>query len=1522
MFAGLRIRTALIFCLGLGVPAIANAATVALAWDANPESNIGGYVLVYGTAPGSYSASVDVGSTTAYSIASLTSGTRYYFAVRAYNTSGVSGPLSGEVNELASDPLPPPPPDSTPPVILALTPAANASNVSSATAIRVRFDEALDPSSVGVSTFDLRTAVTNALVAAAVSYDTATKTAVLVPTAPLAAGVVFNATLKGGPTGVRDVAGNALVANTLWSFTVAPPPPPDSGLVAAYGFEEGTGTLTADASGQGNPGIISGAAWRPGKFGNSLEFDGLSNLVTVATSPEVNLTASLTIEAWVYPTSLTGWRTVLLKETTAGLAYALYANDNDPKPATYVRLAGTSFSEGASGITQIPLNTWTHLATTFDGSSLSLHVGGVLVQSQPASGSIVQSSGPLRLGGNAIWGEYFAGRIDEVRVYNRALSAAEIQADMSRPIQTSNRVPTVTTPGSKTGTEGLAVTPLAISAADLDGDALTYSASGLPTGLMINTTSGVISGTVGFNASATNSVIVTVNDGRGGTASTAPFTWTIALVNRIPTVTTPGPRTGTEGVAVTPLAITAADLDGDALTYSATGLPSGVTINAATGVVSGTVSFNATASNTVVVTVNDGRGGTASTAPFSWTITLVNRVPTVTTPGAKTGTEGVAVTALPISASDPDADALTYSATGLPSGVTINAATGVVSGTVSFNATASNTVVVTVMDGRGGTASTAPFSWTITLVNRVPTVTTPGPQTGTPGSAVTLAISATDPDSDALSYIATGLPSGVTINTATGVISGTVGLDALVTNPVVVTVTDGNGGSDSAAFTWTITAAANQAPVLTNPGPQSGTEGVAVTPLQIVATDADGDTLTYSATGRPSGITIGATTGLMKGTVAFTAKATNSVKVTVTDVNGGTTSTTFIWTITLVNRAPLVTNPGPQNGSEGQDVTPPLAIVASDPDTTDTLTYSASGLPRGVAIDTATGVISGTVAVDALAANAVQVTVTDGNGGTTAVSFSWTIAKTPPMVVAVTPPSNGTNVSSDSIVTATFYEPLDPSSVGAPTFELRTASTSALVAAVVSYDATAKTAILRPAAPLAAGGSFTATIKGGLAGVRDLGGDTLAADSMWSFTVAGSAPAPGSGLVAAYGFDEGAGTVTADWSGGGHTGTLSGAAWQSGKFGKSLAFDGLSSWVTVAASGALNVTTSMTMEAWVYPTEAGGWRTVVFKEAPEEVWKHSYGLYSAFGAEGPGGHVLLEDSVNLHAPAALAVNEWSHLATTYNGSMLRLFVNGTERAAVAATGSIDVSAGDLRIGGNAMWGDFFKGRIDEVRLYNRALTLAEIQSDMSTPIADGPVAAYSFDEGAGLTARDDTGRLQTGTITGATWTSTGRFGSALRFDGVNDWVTVADSSWLDLTREMTLEAWVYPTAGGGWRTVLQKQAGDWYTFALYSDGSTGPNARMMLLSDTSVTTPAALAPNAWTHLAATYDGSTLRLFVNGLVVSSTPATGLLQTSSDPLRFGGNSIWGEHFAGVIDEVRVYNRALTVAEIQRDMTTPIR
>ena len=85
--------------------------------------------------------------------------------------------------------------------------------------------------------------------------------------------------------------------------------------------------------------------------------------------------------------------------------------------------------------------------------------------------------------------------------------------------------------------------------------------------------------------------------------------------------------------------------------------------------------------------------------------------------------------------------------------------------------------------------------------------------------------------------------------------------------------------------------------------------------------------------------------------------------------------------------------------------------------------------------------------------------------------------------------------------------------------------------------------------------------------------------------------------------------------------------------------------------------------------------------------------------------------------------------------------------------------------------------------------------------------------------------------------------------------------------------------------------------------------------------PNALTANTWAHLAATYDGATMQLYVNGVQVASRAQTGAIATSTNPLQIGGDSIYGQYFAGRIDEVRIYNRALSVAQIQSDMITPV-
>ncbi|MGN9843775.1 LamG-like jellyroll fold domain-containing protein [Nonomuraea sp. H19] len=213
-------------------------------------------------------------------------------------------------------------------------------------------------------------------------------------------------------------------------------------------------------------------------------------------------------------------------------------------------------------------------------------------------------------------------------------------------------------------------------------------------------------------------------------------------------------------------------------------------------------------------------------------------------------------------------------------------------------------------------------------------------------------------------------------------------------------------------------------------------------------------------------------------------------------------------------------------------------------------------------------------------------------------------------------------------------------------------------------------------------------------------------------------------------------------------------------------------------------------------------------------------------------------------------------------------------------------------------------------------------SYIPTPAAPGLVAAYAMDEGAGTSVGDASGLGNTGTVTSTTWTAGGRYGSALSFNGTSSWVTVPDTTSLRLTNGMTLQAWVRPTTIASWRTVIMKQHTGGLAYVLAAGSDTNrPHVAIHTTSEADIGAPTELPLNTWTHLAATYDGTTLRLYINGNQVAQTTKTGNIRTDTAPLRIGGNSIWGEHFNGLIDEVRIYNRALTPTQIQNDMNTPV-
>jgi RHS repeat-associated protein len=213
------------------------------------------------------------------------------------------------------------------------------------------------------------------------------------------------------------------------SIALAGTPP-----IAAYSFDEGTGETAHDFVGT-HDGTISGAKWTTGKYGSALEFSAASkNLVTVPESEDLRF-KNFTLEAWVDPTESRALAAIIAHTNAEDYGYALYdGGELAGKPEGFITnkksVAKYTFYNSV-----LPLNTWTHLTVTNDGTNLRFYANGTLVDTRSAV-NVQAGKGVLKIGGTEAFGgtEYFTGKIDEIRLYNRALNGEEVSTDMNTPV--------------------------------------------------------------------------------------------------------------------------------------------------------------------------------------------------------------------------------------------------------------------------------------------------------------------------------------------------------------------------------------------------------------------------------------------------------------------------------------------------------------------------------------------------------------------------------------------------------------------------------------------------------------------------------------------------------------------------------------------------------------------------------------------------------------------------------------------------------------------------------------------------------------------------------------------------------------------------------------------------------------------------------------------------------------------------------------------------------------------------------
>ncbi|MBW0279259.1 adhesin, partial [Shewanella xiamenensis] len=397
----------------------------------------------------------------------------------------------------------------------------------------------------------------------------------------------------------------------------------------------------------------------------------------------------------------------------------------------------------------------------------------------------------------------------------RATDVDGLTADQSFTIAVANinDAPTISSTALTSATQNAAYSYTLIATDSDVGDSLTLSTVTLPSWLSFNAATGVLSGTPTNANVGSHAVVLRATDVDGLTIDQS-FSIVVANVNDAPTISSTALTSATQDAAYS-YTLVATDSDvGDSLTLSAVTLPSWLSFNAATGVLSGTPTNANVGSHAVVLRATDVDGLTAEQS-FSIVVANVNDAPTISSTALTSATQDAAYSYTLVATDSDVGDSVTLSAVTLPSWLSFNAASGVLSGTPTNTNVGSHAVVLRATDVDGLTAEQS-FSIVVANVNDAPTISSMALTSATQDAAYSYTLVATDSDvGDSLTLSAVTLPSWLSFNAATGVLSGTPTNTNVGSHAVVLRATDVDGLTAEQSFSIVV-ANVNDAPVATN----------------------------------------------------------------------------------------------------------------------------------------------------------------------------------------------------------------------------------------------------------------------------------------------------------------------------------------------------------------------------------------------------------------------------------------------------------------------------------------------------------------------------------------------------------------------------------------------------------------------------------------------------------------------------------------------------------------------------------